>query len=118
MMSGYPYHVINLKSACQLLHQILSSEDELEPLCKVINDSQDVPVPFDLHECAHQISPNLSPDTVGNVHYLEFGQHFLEIDRCGHLALVTGGSEVVGNFRTDSRPAVPLSDFLPCFVLS
>ena len=49
--------------------------------------------------------PDFAPNFVGDVHFLEFGVYFLEVNRLVPLASVTG-SDVVGNVRTYSMPVV------------
>ena len=57
---------------------------ELKPLCKIINVSEDLFVPFNFPKSTHHIYPDLAPDFVGDVHCQESGVHFLQMDRLGH----------------------------------
>ena len=73
MMSGHPYCVVSLKSAMPTCSPDLVLRDELESLFKVIDDSQDVSVPFSCHQSANQIYPDVAVDFVGDVHCLGVG---------------------------------------------
>ena len=112
LMSGNAHCGINLISVMPTSSLDLSRGNELKPIGKIINDGEDVSVPFNLHQSIHQIYPDLASCFVEDVHCLQFGVHFVEMDRHDPLTFVAR-SDVVGNVRIHSRQMVPFGDFLP-----
>ena len=111
-MSGYPYCVIHMISVMPTSLPDFVLREWAKITCKIINDSEDVLVPFNLLKSAHQIYSNLAPDFLRDVYCLDLWVCFLQMDRLGPLALVTG-LDLVSNVRTHSRPVVTFCYFLP-----